>query len=212
MPQNEDLKYQILFEAHDTTLSGHLGRKKTYGSVSQHYGWSKLYKWVSTYVRTCETCQRVKPSAHSAVPLARLPVPTVCWEFISMDFVLGLPKDSENNTEIVVFVDRLSKMAHLAVVPDSIDGKGTDILFIDRVFYQHGLPLAIIPDRDPRFTGNVWTSERCLARDWTCPQRIIRRAMVRLSELIASLATLFTVFVLSRLRLGSRCSLSLSLR
>ena len=50
-----------------------------------------------------------------------------------MDFVFGLPKDSEGNTGIVVFVDRLSKMAHLAAVPDSIDTEGTAKLFIERV-------------------------------------------------------------------------------
>ena len=75
-----------------------------------------------------------------------------------MDIVFGLPKYSEGNTGIVVFVDRLSKMAHLAAVTDSIYGKGTDMLFIDSVFRQHGLPLAIISDRDPRFTGKFWTS------------------------------------------------------
>ena len=45
-----------------------------------------------------------------------------------MIFVFGLPKDCDGNTGIVVFVDRLSKMAHLAAVPDSIDGKGTAML------------------------------------------------------------------------------------
>ena len=84
-----------------------------------------------------------------------------------MDFVFGLPKESEGNAGIVVCVDRLSKMAHLAAVPDSIDG--TAMLFTDLVFRQHELPLAIISDRDPRFTGKFWTS-MCLARDWTCPQ------------------------------------------
>ena len=70
-----------------------------------------------------------------------------------MNFVLGLPKDCDGNTGIVVFADRLSKMAHLVAVPDSIYGKGTATLFIDRVFRQHGLSLEIIFDRDPRFTG-----------------------------------------------------------
>ena len=32
------------------------------------------------------------------------------------------------------------------------------MLFIDRWFRQHGLPLAIISDRDPRFTGKFCTS------------------------------------------------------
>ena len=86
---DEELKYRILYEAHDTAVSGHLGREKTYSSVSQYYWWPKLYKWVSTYVRTCETCQRVKPSAHAAAPLASLPIPSGCWEFISMDFMFG---------------------------------------------------------------------------------------------------------------------------
>ena len=54
-----------------------------------------------------------------------------------MDFVFGLPKDCDGNTGIVVFADRLSKMAHLAEVPDSINGKGTAMMFIDLVFRQH---------------------------------------------------------------------------
>ena len=75
-----------------------------------------------------------------------------------MDFVFDLRKDSDGNTGIVVFVDRLSKTDHLAAVPDSIDGEGTALLFIHRVIRQHGLPLAIISDRDPRFTGKYWKS------------------------------------------------------
>ena len=50
-----------------------------------------------------------------------------------MDFVCGLPNDSNGNTGIVVFVNCLSKLAYLADVPDSIDGEGTVLLFIDRV-------------------------------------------------------------------------------
>ena len=38
VPLDEELKYRILYEAHDTALSGHLGREKTYGSVRQKDG------------------------------------------------------------------------------------------------------------------------------------------------------------------------------
>ncbi|GMF52220.1 unnamed protein product [Phytophthora fragariaefolia] len=54
--------------------------------------------------------------------------------------------------------DDLNKMARLAAMPDTIDGEGTASLFLDRVFRQHGLPEAVVSDRDPRFTGNAWTS------------------------------------------------------
>ncbi|CAI5712991.1 unnamed protein product [Hyaloperonospora brassicae] len=39
-----------------------------------------------------------------------------------MDFMFRLPKDSYRNTGIVVFADRLSKMTHLVVVLDTMDG------------------------------------------------------------------------------------------
>ena len=71
---------------------------------------------------------------------------------------MALPKDSEGNTGIVVIFGRLSKTAHLAVVPGSIDAEGTAKLFIDRVFRQRGLPVAIVSDRDLRFTGKFWKS------------------------------------------------------
>lgn len=48
-----------------------------------------------------------------------------------MDFVLGLPQDSNGNTGIVFFVDSLSKMDHSEAVVDSIDGSGTATLFVD---------------------------------------------------------------------------------
>ena len=86
---------------------------------------AQTLQWVITYVRKCETCQRVKLLAHSAAPLASLPISTGCLESISMDFVFGLPKECDGNTGIVVFVERLSKMAHSAAMPNSIDGKGT---------------------------------------------------------------------------------------
>ncbi|OWZ04387.1 hypothetical protein PHMEG_00023716 [Phytophthora megakarya] len=60
-----------------------------------------------------------------------------------MDFVFDLPKDSDGNTGVVVFVDRLSKMARLEAVPDTIDGKGTATLYLDRVVRHHGLPESI---------------------------------------------------------------------
>jgi hypothetical protein len=77
---------------------------------------------------------------------------------MSLDFVFSLPMDSGGNTGIVVFVDRLSKMAHLAAVPVTVDGEGSAKLFIDRVFRQHGLPVSIVSDRDPRFTRKFWDS------------------------------------------------------
>ncbi|KAG2897812.1 hypothetical protein PC115_g17052 [Phytophthora cactorum] len=73
-----------------------------------------------------------------------------------MDFVFGLPADSKRRTGVVVFVDRFSKMVHLAAVPAEVTAVKTARLFVDMVFKYHGMPLDIVSDRDPRFTARFW--------------------------------------------------------
>ncbi|KAE9034866.1 hypothetical protein PR001_g9543 [Phytophthora rubi] len=46
VPNDEDLRHRVLYEAHDTQLSGHLGREKTYTSVARNFWWPHMYKWV----------------------------------------------------------------------------------------------------------------------------------------------------------------------
>ncbi|POM58396.1 Putative retroelement [Phytophthora palmivora] len=158
VPNDEDLKYDKLLEAHDAPMSGHLGREKSYQMVSLTFWSLRRYKWVAHYVKTCETCQRAKPSSHVSVPLLSLPVPADCWKSMSLDFVFGLPVGDKGNTGILVFVCRLSKMVHLAPVRDKVAGKHTAQLFLDGLFRYHGLPETIVSDRDPRFAGANWTT------------------------------------------------------
>ncbi|GMF82088.1 unnamed protein product [Phytophthora fragariaefolia] len=73
-----------------------------------------------------------------------------------MDFIFGLPPDNKRRTGIVVFVDRFSKMVHLAAVPAEVTAKQTARLFVDMVFRSHGMPIDIVSDRDPRFTARFW--------------------------------------------------------
>ena len=130
-----------------------------------------------------------------------------------MDFVFGLPKDRVGNTGIMVFVDRLSKMAHLAAVPESIDGKGAAMLFIDRVFRQHGLPVAIVSDRDPRFTGKFWTSVFKVLGTRLDMSTADHPQTDGQTERVNRVMKIFSaVSVLKHLGHGATCSLLLSLR
>ena len=146
----------ILHELHDAPASGHLGREKTFLQVSNVFWWPHQYKWVANYVRSCEQCQRIKPAGKNRAPLHPLPIPQDCWKSVSMDFVFGFPEDAARNTGIVVFVDRLSKMVHIAPVRKHVTAEATACLFLEHVFRYHGLPESIVSDRDPRFTAAFW--------------------------------------------------------
>ncbi|POM66358.1 Pol protein [Phytophthora palmivora] len=58
-----------------------------------------MYKWVAHYTKTCETCQRMKPSGHASAPLQSLPVPADCWKSRSLDSVFGLPTEDNGSTK-----------------------------------------------------------------------------------------------------------------
>ncbi|KAG2966879.1 hypothetical protein PC118_g18908 [Phytophthora cactorum] len=146
-----------MYEYHDAPTAGHPGREKTYVLLTRDFYWNHQYKWVRKYVRTClrgvstrEACCVFAGSA------SILPKPSECWQSISMDFVFGLPPDSKRRTGVVVFVDRFSKMVHLAAVPAEVTAVQTARLFVDMVFKHHGMPLDIVSDRDPRFTARFW--------------------------------------------------------
>ncbi|KAG3236498.1 hypothetical protein PI124_g18494 [Phytophthora idaei] len=75
---------------------------------------------------------------------------------MSLDFVFGLPADDRGNTGVLVFVRRLSKMVHIAPVPETVTGEHAARLFVDGVFRHRGLPETFVSDRDPRFTAAFW--------------------------------------------------------
>ncbi|KAF1321798.1 reverse transcriptase, partial [Globisporangium splendens] len=156
VPNDEGLRHRLLYEYHGSPSSGHLGREKTFLNLSRDYYWPHMYKWVRKYVRTCEVCQRVKPSGSTQAPLRSLHVPSDSWKSVSMDFIFGLPRDKHGRNGILVFVDRFSKMVHLAPVSDKISAEKTAKVFVDVIFRLHGLPVEIVSDRDTRFTSKFW--------------------------------------------------------
>ena len=142
-------------EMHDSPHSGHVGVNKTRKAIERLYTWPSLRDDVAHYVTTCAGCQRNKSSNQKPAGLMQpLPVPTRKWGSVSMDLTTALPEAASGNTAIVVFVDRLSKMTHLAACKTSIDTCAFAKLFRREVIRLHGLPYEFVSDRDGRFTSN----------------------------------------------------------
>ncbi|GMF38401.1 unnamed protein product [Phytophthora fragariaefolia] len=157
IPADDDLRARLVHEYHDAPAGGHLGHEKTFAALSRDFFWPRMYKWIRKWVRSCEICQRVMPAASKQAPLRPLPIATSAWRSVSMDFIFGLPRDAKGRTGVLVFVDRFSKMVHLAPVAAEVTAYESAELFLDLVLRHHGLPEAIVSDRDPRFTSAFWT-------------------------------------------------------
>ncbi|CAN6477452.1 unnamed protein product [Victoria cruziana] len=73
-----------------------------------------------------------------------------------MDFVMGLPRTRRQHDAIWVVVDRLSKSAYFLAIRANMSLEGLADLYIREIVRLHGVPRAIVSDRDPRFTSRFW--------------------------------------------------------
>ena len=113
LPTVEELKRQVLEEAHCSAYAMHLGSTKMYRTLKEYYWWSGIKREVVEYVSKCFICQQVKAERQKPSGLLQpLPIPEWKWEHITMDFVFKLPPTVQRNDGIWVAVDRLTKSAH----------------------------------------------------------------------------------------------------
>jgi hypothetical protein len=118
--------------------------------------WQGACSQIKEYLRECDICQRNK--ADLTLPsglLQPLPIPTIIWSDISMDFVEGLP-NSQGKSVIYVVVDRLSKSAHFMALKHPYLAITVAQEFFGHIFKLHGMPTSIVCDRDPTFTSTFW--------------------------------------------------------
>src|SRR4051812_45588018 len=96
---------------------GHQGSERTYESLHHHHYWPKMVEEVKRYVRTCDSCQRIKALQQKPTGLLQ-PMLTPCakWENVSMDFITHLLKTKSGKDTISVFIDMLSKMVHFVAM------------------------------------------------------------------------------------------------
>jgi hypothetical protein len=143
-----NLKDTISTSLHASAVGGHSGIRATYHRVKKLFHWPNMKKTVEKFVSECAVCQRAK-GEHCHYPglLVPLPVPTMAWHFITMDFIEGLPK-SGNKDVILVVVDRLTKYAHFIDLAHPYTAHTVAQVFIDNIFRLHGPPASLLTDRD----------------------------------------------------------------
>ena len=152
IPNNKELRAEIVKSCHDTPTTGHPGKHGTLELVSRLYWWPQMGAFVEKYVLGCDVCQRYKSASHPRAVLEPQEVPAGPWEHVGIDLITQLPP-SNGFDAICVYVDHYSDQTHLAPCRSNLTAEGTAELHYKDVFRLHGIPKKIFSDRSPQFAA-----------------------------------------------------------
>ena len=100
VPNDRELRNQILDEPHSSKLSIHPDSSKMYQDLKTYFWCTKMKKEIATYVARCANCSRVKAVHLKSTGLLQpLSITRWRWEEISMDFIVGLPTTRSVSTQ-----------------------------------------------------------------------------------------------------------------
>ena len=140
VPELDDLKDEIMTEAHHARYAIHPGNTKIYQNLRNHYWWNNMKKDIARFVSKCLTSQEVKAEHNRPSGLLQqLEIPLWKWEHLTMDFITGLPS-LRGKDGIWVIVDRFTKSTHFILVSMQSSIETFAKLYIDKIITLHGYP------------------------------------------------------------------------
>ena len=151
VPDVEDLRKDILDEAHKSRLTVHPGGTKMYKDLKRNFWWEGMKRHVAEHVSKFLTCQQVKTEYQKPAGLLQsLPIPQWKWEHISIDFMVRLLRSQQNHDAIWVIVERLTKLAHFIAYNMTYTVEKMSQNYIQQIIRLHGVPITIVSDHHSR--------------------------------------------------------------
>jgi transposase InsO family protein len=148
------LRTDLIREFHDVPIAGHLGWRKCYQAMSQHYCWPGMPDEVRRYVISCPVCQLTKKTNQPKPPLRPLPTPARPFQHITLDWITGFPQDKKGKHALLHIVDRFSKWVISIPCTKTMNTVQLCDILWKEVFSWVGLPESITGDRDSRLTAS----------------------------------------------------------
>ncbi|XP_044044042.1 uncharacterized protein LOC122872197 [Siniperca chuatsi] len=128
----------------------------TLSLLRERFWWPSMARDVRRYVQGCTECAMSKSPRHlPAGKLCPLATPNRPWSHLGVDFITDLPP-SDNNTCVLVAVDRFSKSCRLIPLRGLPTAMETAKCIFNHVFRYYGLPEDIVSDRGPQFISRFW--------------------------------------------------------
>jgi hypothetical protein len=155
VPTSDDHLFLIL-EAHVFSYGGNFNTLKTTQHLQCHFFWHALQHQVEKFIQPCTLYSQPKSANHKYGMYQPLYIPSRPWEYISMDFIIGIPMKFHHHDAIWVVVCHFSKITiFVSCTKTTFVAQTMDLLFT-HVWTHFGLPSSIISDCDAHLLNTFW--------------------------------------------------------
>ena len=137
-------------------VAGHLGVRKTYHRILQHFFWPRLKRDVALFVRTCQTCQITGKPNQVVKPAPLQPIPAIGqpFEHLIIDCVGPLPRSKSGHTYLLTVMCQVTR--YPAAYPlRSITAKAV-VGALTQFISVFGIPKVIQSDQGSNFTSHLF--------------------------------------------------------
>ena len=141
----------------------HPGINCTISGVATQWYWPGMSKQITQFVKLCANCSLNKNRKGKKYGLLQsLSTPMKPWQYLSLDFLKPIKDEQAGGKQLMVVVDRFSKMVELIVCRHDVDAKDCAKLFLENVVKQHGVPDDLVSDCDSIFLSAFWKELQAL--------------------------------------------------
>lgn len=153
---NREKQQELINLYHNNPVfGGHVGKKRLYYKLRQHYYWKKMMRDVATFANSCLKCQQNKVIRHVKLPMCITDTPGRPFEKISIDTVGPLPITENGNNYVLTINCNLTKY-FIAVPMPNKEAKTIAKSIVENVFLIFGLSKFILTDMGTEYVNKVF--------------------------------------------------------
>ena len=139
---------------HSNILSGHLGIGKTIRKVRESFFWYGMDRYIKSFVKSCDTCQRFKSLNKTPHANLQLLKSGGTFQIFNIDVAGPLVTTRRGNRYILVAVDHFSKWVEALAVPNFTAETTANFVF-NKIICKFGIPQTIITDQGINFESQL---------------------------------------------------------
>ena len=151
-----ELQKEVLWNAHDGLLGGHLGQKKTREKALRKFYWRGIHEDCNNWVNTCDVCARQKrPQRKPHAPLGSMATGAPL-DHLATDILGPFPESTRGNKYVLAVTDYFTKWVEIFAIPDQTAATCAEII-LNKVIARFGCPYNIHSDQGRNYESAIFT-------------------------------------------------------